>query len=368
MGYSFARVTGKPWLAPYVLYRNTMTVAPHFLWQSPGPAPVYNNPDLRSFYVHWEMGSYALAHKPRDLWTKINGYWRFYLGPSLSIPLLTIPWLWRAAKTRRLLLMGAAFLLLALMGQVWHNLHYAAPATGLAILLVVEGMRRLQLWRAPVVSNVGRYLVRCLPMACGAMLIVQIAAGPGPAEGTPHAGWRWPALGGLARAGILHQLESSGGKHLVFVRYNPWHDVGNEWVYNGADIDESRVVWARELDRASNQKLIEYFHDRRVWLVEPDLPSPVLTPYQDDPSHQMRFVPLGSPGIEVLGSVEQVRRKVLEGAGANADSRFSCDVWNYYFAVATGVTGPGPGIGCYYGDHGEAVSFEQWFSWLQRQR
>jgi len=63
-----------------------------------------------------------------------------------------------------LLLMGAAFSL-ALVGQVWHNAHYAAPATGLVILLVIAGMRRLQLWRRPG----GRSLVRCLPMACAAM-------------------------------------------------------------------------------------------------------------------------------------------------------------------------------------------------------
>ncbi len=364
MGYSFARVTGKPWLAPYVLYRNTMTVAPHFLWQSPGPEPLYDNQDLRSFYVHWEIPSYHLARNPGDLWTKLNGYWRFYLGPLLSIPLLTIPWMWRTAKTRRLLLMGAAFVVFALMGQVWHNFHYAAPATGLAILLVVEGMRRLQLWYRPI----GRYLVRCLPLACAVMLVVQIAAGPAPVKETPQAGWRWPALDGLRRARILHQLERSGGKHLIIVRYNPWHNVGDEWVYNGANIDGSPVVWARELDRASNQKLIQYFNDRQVWLVEPDLASPVLTPYQDDGLHPMRFVPLGAPGIEAVRSVDEVRRKVLEKVGADAGRRFSCDVWNYYFTAVTGVLGANVENGCYHGDRGEAVSFEQWFTWLQGQR
>jgi hypothetical protein len=347
-----------------VLYRNTMTVAPHFLWQSPTPEPLYDNQDLRSFYVHWEMASYDFAHHAKDLWTKLNGYWRFYVGPVLSIPLLTIPWLWRRRKTRQLLLMAAAFLLLALMVQIWHNLHYAAPATGLVILLVLEGMRRLQLWRSPL----GRFLARCLPLACAAMLVIQIAAGPGPADGTPHAGWRWPALDGLTRAGILHQLENQGGKHLVFVRYNPWHDSGDEWVYNGADIDDSRVVWARELDRASNQKLVQYFHDRHVWLVEPDVATPVLTPYKDDPSHQMRFVPLGAPGIEAVSSADEVKRKVLEKLGPDASSHFSCDVWNFYFTAVTGVIGPGPDTACFHGERGDPVSFEEWYAWLQRQR
>jgi hypothetical protein len=205
-------------------------------------------------------------------------------------------------------------------------------------------------------------------MACGAMLLIQIAAGPAPAGEMPHAGWRWPALDGLKRAGILRQLESLEGKHLVFVRYNPWHDVGDEWVYNGADIDGSRVVWARELDRGSNEKLVQYFHDRRVWLVEPDAAAPVATPYQVDPSRNLRFVPLGAPGIESLHSADEVQHLVLEKSGANPDTRHRCDEWNYYFAEATGVAGPGPSQECMRDGRQESLSLEQWFTWLQRQK
>jgi hypothetical protein len=52
-----------------------------------------------------------------------------------------------------------------------------------------------------------------------------------------------------------------------------------EWVYNGAEIDGSKVIWAREMDAAANLELIHYYRDRKVWLVQPDSPSMELSPY-----------------------------------------------------------------------------------------
>jgi hypothetical protein len=56
----------------------------------------------------------------------------------------------------------------------------------------------------------------------------------------------------------------------VIVRYSPNHQPSNEWVYNGANIDSSKVIWAREMDEAENLELIHYYKDRTVWLVQPD--------------------------------------------------------------------------------------------------
>jgi hypothetical protein len=38
-------------------------------------------------------------------------------------------------------------------------------------------------------------------------------------------------------------------------------------------------VWARETPSASLQPLLNYFHGRKVWLVEPDSGSLQLLPY-----------------------------------------------------------------------------------------
>jgi hypothetical protein len=72
----------------------------------------------------------------------------------------------------------------------------------------------------------------------------------------------------LQRARIIAELKQDGERHLVIVRYGPTHSVHSEWVYNEADIDSAPVVWAREMDTAQNRKLLDYFRDRHVWLLD----------------------------------------------------------------------------------------------------
>jgi hypothetical protein len=61
------------------------------------------------------------------------------------------------------------------------------------------------------------------------------------------------------------------GSHLVFVKtktdpYNLY-----QWIYNGADLDGSRFVWARDLGNEENARLARYMQGRSVWLVNPNV-------------------------------------------------------------------------------------------------
>ena len=78
---------------------------------------------------------------------------------------------------------------------------------------------------------------------------------------------------------IANKLEQTPGKHLIIVRYSEDHNIHDEWVYNGADIDGSKIIWARELDPEQNAKLFSYFKDRHIWLVEPDVDNTEIKPY-----------------------------------------------------------------------------------------
>jgi hypothetical protein len=50
-------------------------------------------------------------------------------------------------------------------------------------------------------------------------------------------------------------------------------DADNElqWIYNDADIDRARIVWARDLGSAKNAELARYYAGRQVWMVDPNV-------------------------------------------------------------------------------------------------
>ena len=97
--------------------------------------------------------------------------------------------------------------------------------------------------------------------------------GIAPAEWPPSSWnftWFGPDRFGTERAQIETYLERQPGPQLVIVRYTANHYSLDEWVYNRADIDHAKVIWARDMGPAENLKLIRYYRDRSVWLVEPD--------------------------------------------------------------------------------------------------
>ena len=72
------------------------------------------------------------------------------------------------------------------------------------------------------------------------------------------------------------------GDDLVFVRYHPTANLHDEFVFNGADIDSSPIVWARFMSFEENRKLIEYYGESRlVWLLEAAGGDSVFGPYKE---------------------------------------------------------------------------------------
>ncbi len=279
VGYYNNRVTGNPFLMPHQLNRRTHGTVRHFLWQSPRPEPVYRHKEMRdSFRV--EVAWFQYARSIRGLIEKIETMWIFYLGPVLTLPLVVFPWVLRDRRTR-LLWITCGVMIVGLALEVVTFPHYAAPLISLIIALVLQSIRHLRVWRFRG-KAAGLFLARSIPLLLFVILVIRVVAQPihipigevafnpwqpGTETRVPH------------RAPILAQLKERSGRDLVIVRHKldqKWH---RWWVFNEADIDNSEVVWAREMDPASNELLMRYFKDRHVWLGEPDLSPPKLTPY-----------------------------------------------------------------------------------------
>lgn len=106
-----------------------------------------------------------------------------------------------------------------------------------------------------------------LSVACGAVFNLCME----PFHIRPGTFWEWPHWQYYeARAAIASKLEQMPGKHLVLVRYADTHSAHEEWIYNAADIDKSKVVWANAMGFAPDMDLRGYFQDRQAWIVEPD--------------------------------------------------------------------------------------------------
>ena len=279
MGFYFWRVTGDPLVMPYQVDRQTYAMAPYFIWQHARSEPLYRHAVMRDFYQGWEYHDYLSGTTPlgfvRRVLYKIYVLWKFYAGPALTIPLFAFPCIFRDRKMRFPLVV-TSFVAAGTLLAVWTGAHYVAAATGLFFLLVVQCMRHLRLWRWPG-KPVGTSLVRAVPAICVGMICLRLCAvATGAAIEQP-----WPR-GNLKRAAILHQLESSPGDHLIIVRYGPEHGSHIEWVYNRADIDGAKVVWARDMGEQQNQELLRYFSNRRVWVLYADESASRLEPYPEN--------------------------------------------------------------------------------------
>jgi hypothetical protein len=278
-GYYYYRVTGSPFRMAYQVNRDTYAITPYFLFQSPHPEPRYHHAVMRDFY-HWQLQVDYLPSRSWRGWmakmgNKLGGLWRFYLGPVLTIPLLALPCLLRHRDMRWPLLALAAFLI-GMVPETWSLPHYFAPATALLYLVLLQSMRHLRLWRWRE-RPLGARLVESMAVICCAMIVIRLTAVWLHAAIEPP----WPR-GNLDRAEVVRKLGQIPGRHLVMVRYgtNPAieHDVNREFVYNAADIDSAKVVWARDMG-AANQQLFNYFRDRQLWLLKADESPPQLSAY-----------------------------------------------------------------------------------------
>jgi hypothetical protein len=273
MGFYNLRATGNPFRMPYEIHEETYAMAPVFLWQKLRPEPEYRHKVIRDFYTTYAVFFYTSQRSISGF--LIEDVYRLLLLRFRAINIFTIPviivipvlvaWALRDNWARRALLIY--FLLaLGLLTETFKLLHYVAPITGLDYYFVLTALRLAQ-WRN---RKIGQLMLWLTPLLAIAVLVVSLY---GTIKKDNSSSWQ------EQRAQVLRELKQEDGKHLIVVSYGPGHSFQNEWVYNEADIDHSKVVFARAINSTQDCQLVEYFKSRRIWSLDADQSIPKLEPY-----------------------------------------------------------------------------------------
>ena len=281
LGMTFAQnrqVTGSGTTMPYTLSRYQYGVPASLTFQS---NPVPHRELNREQELNYRMQTGFRGSSPETfksflerLEYRVRFYRFFFLAPLyLALP----AFLWRC-RERRFAWVAITLGLFALGANFYPNFetHYIAGVACLFILAAVAGLEQIAWW-----NHIAAGLIAFL---CVAQFLFWYTLHVFDNQQFSMALRQYETWDGLnhrnpaARIAVSRQLDAIPGKLLVFVRYYPQHHFQQEWVYNGADIDSSRVVWAHDLG-PENDKLRAHFPGRAAWLLEADFRPPRLTPY-----------------------------------------------------------------------------------------
>lgn len=269
-------LTGHALLFPETLNVRTYHTAPMFLFESSKPPLQYHNQQFEEFYNGFEREEYDHTWESVKclIWLKTV---RFFSAFSWWGMTLALPGLYFVIRDPRLRLPWIMLALVALGAYVvvWSNAHYASPVTCIVVLLYMRAQHylrhaRWKNWRWGAV------------LARTSMLLLLADTSTAVARKQCDT-FYWTCQGDVSRLVVQKKLEALPGRHLVMVRYGEDHNIHDDWVFNGADIDSQKVVWAREIDEEQDAKLFDYFKDRKVWLVTPDDDNTYLAPYTPPP-------------------------------------------------------------------------------------
>ena len=257
-------VTGSWHQLPYTVYQKARAGAPLFIWQKSAATAPTRDVVMQRFMASEDTVYRAAAtlNGRVDFVTSFaNDFLLILIPATLLLPFLLIP---AAIRLRRIrfALITILWVLFGMAFTAWFLPHYAAPLVGLVLATYGVCLRLLADLHLGA-RRIGRFLavsILLLWFVKGAGSSLWNLARSGPRDTSAD----WPSQRQL----IADTLARHSQRNLIIVRYGAQHGPGNEWVYNSANIDASRVVWARDMGEIDNRPLIEYFRDRAAWIVD----------------------------------------------------------------------------------------------------
>jgi hypothetical protein len=287
LGYYDYRAFGNPLTLPYTVNRTAYAMAPYFVWQAARPEPYYRHKEMRDFYYKSEMTGYDEMHSRLFFVPKTAGKiflaFGFFASYTLLPPLIMLPRVFRDRRLR-FLVICVLVLIAGIVVMIYLIPHYLAPFTAAFYAIGLQCMRHLRLW-TPEGKPAGMAMVRLTVTVCFVLAAVRVfstplkVTGPEWPAGNWVLSWGGPEHFGTERAQIEAYLEHQPGKQLAIVRYASKREPLDQWVYNAADIEGAKVVWADDDGSVGDRELLKYYHDRKMWLVEPDSTPARISPY-----------------------------------------------------------------------------------------
>ncbi len=282
------QVTGSWTTLPYMLSQYQYGVPAALTFQ---PNPVPHNDLTPQQQLDYKMQLTFRPSGPETIATYLTRlayrvrFYRFFFLPPLYLALVAFLF---ALREFRFAWVALTLVIFALGVNFFpaFQFHYIAAATCLFVLVSITGLQqlsRLTIRGLPAGNQAARLIV----YLCAVHFIFWYGLHIFDTADFSLAMRRYETWDSINHANperrieVNQQLAKIPDKLLVFVRYSPRHIFQDEWVYNEADIDRARIVWARDLGTTEDEKLQHYYGDRAVWLLEPDVRPPKLS----------RFVP-----------------------------------------------------------------------------
>ncbi|WP_028388305.1 hypothetical protein [Legionella fairfieldensis] len=287
MGLYNYRVTGNVMELPYKEHDKQYSIWTPFVWQQvPNKEPIYRHDFIRRASVDWESGIKLFSrHHPMIVFA--NNFIRiinFYFGQTFYLALFFLMLfliIGRIKFIRSVFLRQPNIAVMSLL--VFYYLassiildiipHYTAPAAGLIYLAMIIVLRAMSEFSY---GGIAAGKIICL------LLLPYFIIDTTFLLKSDQNRFLFSKTHFLEKRNrVLSVLNNQPGLQLVFVHQGRLNDPNEIWVYNRADIDASKIVWANDMTPQKNQRLIDYYGNKRaVWKLNDDAEL-TLIPYGD---------------------------------------------------------------------------------------
>lgn len=249
IGFYNHAVTGNAFLLPHALWDRQYQTGANFIWGAPKSQPTFPNEEAR-IASHGHTSWHARLRERGVLRASLDKLelmadtvtapeaWPNSGRVLLWLPVLFLPML---RRQRTLLVALAIFLIAPLTTSWWLSRHYVAPAGALVLILYLAAARRA----CAAAPRRGGWLL-------AVAMVVIVAMSADAVIDRAHMVQNDP------RAELMRSLHS--GRHLILVPASL-----HFMTWNGADLENAPVLWAREIDAQSDAALLRHYTNREVW-------------------------------------------------------------------------------------------------------